>query len=161
MTTARTTFRPPRPADAARVWRMVPAVGELERNSAYAYLLLCTHFADTSLVAEADGELIGFVLGYRPPTQPSSVFVWQIGVAPEARGVGLGRRMLDVLLRGPGCRGARDLCATVSPDNVASRALFHSWARRRGARCVEAPCFEPELFPEPHPAEHLLRIGPV
>jgi len=154
-------LRAPSAGDARDIWRGLPAIGNLERNSAYAYLLLCTHFADTGIVAEEGGRIAGFVLGYRPPVDPSSMFVWQVGVAPEARGHGLGGRMLEAVLARPGCQGVRFLAATVSPDNAASLALFRGFARRRGVACEESPCFPGALFPEPHPDENLLRIGPL
>ncbi len=52
---SRIIYRPPGPADAARIWRELPEIGNLERNSAYAYLLLCSHFADTAVLLERDG----------------------------------------------------------------------------------------------------------
>lgn len=161
MSAPRLILRPPRSTDAATIWRDLPEVGGLERNSAYAYLLLCTHFADTGILAEEEGRLAGFVLGYRPPVRPTSMFVWQIGVSRRARGAGLAGRMLDAVLTLPGCAGVRDLCATVSPDNTASLALFRSFARRRQLPCAEAPCFPGRLFPETHPDENLIRIGPL
>lgn len=161
MSDARVTLRPPRTDDAAAIWRLLPAIGGLERNTAYAYLLVCSHFADTSIVAERDGAIVGFVAGYRPPTQPTSLFVWQVGVAPDARGLGLAGRMLDGVLAAPACRDVRYLCATVSPDNQASLALFRGVARRHRIPCEEATCFPARLFPEPHADENLLRIGPL
>lgn len=154
-------IRAPRASDAGRIWSLIPAIGNLERNSAYAYLLLCTHFAPTSLVAERGDSIAGFVLGYRPPTDASALFVWQVGVAPDARGQGLGGKMFEALLARPECADVRYLTATVSPDNAASLALFRGFARRRGVACEEHTWFPGELFPEPHPDENLLRIGPL
>ena len=153
-------LRAPAPADGATLWRLVRDAGSLELNSAYAYLLLATHFPDTCLIAEEDGEPLGLVVGYRPPADPEAVFVWQVGVAPDARGRGLGGRMLHELLARAALGGARYLTATVSPDNEASRALFRSVARNLGAECRIESCFESHHFPEPHPAEELFRIGP-
>jgi L-2,4-diaminobutyric acid acetyltransferase len=155
------SLRSPALADAARIWRALPTIGSLERNTPYAYLLLCSHFASTGIVGELDGELAGFVLGYRPPSDPQAVFVWQVGVAPAARGQGVGGRLLEALLERPGCRDARWLLATVTGDNAASLALFRGFARRRGAPCQETRGFDSPLFPEPHPDENLLRIGPL
>jgi L-2,4-diaminobutyric acid acetyltransferase len=156
-------LRPPTAHDGARVWQLLGRTGGLERNTAYAYLLLCSHFADTSLVAEAGAgaDLAGFVLAYRPPARPGEVFVWQIGVAPEARGAGLGGHLLEGLIALPGCAGVTHLTATVGPSNRASRALFAGFARRRGVPCEVGPGFTADLFPEPHEAEELLRIGPL
>jgi L-2,4-diaminobutyric acid acetyltransferase len=155
------TLRGPDVADAARIWSALPRMGALERNTAYAYLLLCSHFGATGIVAERGPDLVGFVLGYRPPTDPDALFVWQVGVVPEARGQGLASRMLDALVARPGNRSARWLTATVSSDNTASLALFRGFARHRGAVCQQRRCFESSLFPEPHPGEDLLRIGPL
>jgi L-2,4-diaminobutyric acid acetyltransferase len=154
-------LRPPTERDAARVWRLLERTGGLERNSAYAYLLLCSDFAETCLVAERDGELVGFVLGYRPPARRDEMFVWQIGVAPEARGTGLGTRLLAAVLEQPACKDVRYLTATVSPDNEASRRTFAALARTRGAAFEVAPRFGAELFPEAHPDEEQVRIGPL
>jgi L-2,4-diaminobutyric acid acetyltransferase len=153
-------LRSPAPSDGATLWRLVRDVGSLELNSAYAYLLLAAHFPDTCLIAEEDGAPLGLVVGYRPPADPEAVFVWQVGVAPDARGRGLGGRMLHELLARAALGGARYLTATVSPDNEASRALFRSVARNLGTECRIEPCFESRHFPEPHPAEELFRIGP-
>jgi L-2,4-diaminobutyric acid acetyltransferase len=157
----RVILRHPTAGDAASLWRLLGRIDGLERNTSYAYLLLCSHFADTCLVAERDGGPIGLVLAYRPPTRPDEIFVWQVGVAPEARGAGLAGRLLDGLLAAPACAGVRFLTATVSPDNQASRALFAALARRRGVPLERGPGFAAALFPEPHEDEDLVRIGPL
>lgn len=155
------SLRPASPADAAPLWRLIGDVGTLERNSCYAYLLLCAHFGATCLMAERGGRLVGFVLAYRPPSDPDQVFVWQVGVAPEARGAGLGGRLLEALVAQPACAGVRYLTATVSDDNAASMKLFTGFARRRGVACEVGPGFPAALFAEPHEDENLLRIGPL
>jgi L-2,4-diaminobutyric acid acetyltransferase len=153
-------FRAARPTDGAAMWPLVGEMGGLEQNSAYFYVLFCTDFADTCVVAELDGELAGFVLGHRPPARPDSVFVWQVGVAPWMRRQGLAGRLLEALLaqqRPP----ARWLEATVSPDNTASRSLFRALARRHDTPCDERLFMDATLFPVSHDAEDLFRIGPL
>ncbi|TXL63585.1 diaminobutyrate acetyltransferase [Zeimonas arvi] len=154
-------FRPARQTDGAALWRLVKATGQLELNSAYFYLLFASDFGDTCLVAERDGEVVGAVIGYHPPRQADTAFVWQIGVLPALRGQGLGQRLLDRWLALPANRACRWVTATVDEDNRASRALFGGFARRHGAECTVSPLFMPEQFPNPHPAEPLLRIGPI
>ena len=173
-------IRPPREADAMDIWGLVQSCDELDSNSPYAYLLLCTHFADTSLVVrlgrptglkqcegrDDEGALVGFVLGYRPPKDPDVLFVWQVGVDDAERGQGLGRQLLDTLV--DRCRadwGAKFLEATVTPSNMASRMLFTKFARDRPAGMHESVAFSSSSFPleegEPHEDEVRLRVGPI
>lgn len=155
-------MRPPSPADAATLWALVRDSGVLDLNSPYAYLLLCSDFADTCVVAESAGRAIGFVGAYRPPPRPDSVFVWQIVIDRSAQRQGLGAGLLECLLARPGCRGARFLEATVTPSNEPSRALFERFARRRGVPLLKAVAFGGELFPTAdHEEEMRIRIGPL
>lgn len=153
-------FRHPTAEDGHAVWSLVGESPPLERNSCYAYLLLCRDFAATSLVAERDGALVGFVIGYRRPARPDTLFVWQVGVAESARGCGLGREMLLELLAPNAADGVGRLEASVAPSNEASRRLFASLARDVGAPCREETLFAPDLFPGGHEEEVLFRIGP-
>jgi L-2,4-diaminobutyric acid acetyltransferase len=154
-------IRTPRREDGAAVWRLVGDTGGLEQNSAYAYLLMCTHFQNTCLVAERRDRLLGCVLAYRPPREADSVFVWQVGVASDQRGAGLGSRMLDELVKLPACRQLHFLTASVSAGNRASHALFSGFARRHGAALTEKEFLPESCFPQKHAAEPLLRIGPL
>lgn len=150
------------------MWQFVADHGGLELNTAYAYLVMGDDFADTCVVAvergsepSEDGDtLAGFVLGYRPPTRPDTLFVWQVGVAPSHRGQGLARRMiLDLLERN--APEVRYLESTVTPSNTASRRLFRSIAEHRGTTCDVSAYLTEDHFPEAgHEAEEKFRIGP-
>lgn len=158
--TARTVYRRPTPADAGGVWRLVKDSGSLDANSAYCYMLLFRHFADTCQIAERDGDVVGFVTAFVPPADRETLFVWQIAVAPETRGQGVGGQLLRALLRLPAAGGVSRLEATVSPGNAPSRRLFEALARERGTVCERTEGGYPaEAFPEPgHEAEPLLRV---
>ena len=159
-------LRGARPEDAAAMHALAERSGALEVNSAYCYLLLADHFRATSVVAERHdpagrGDVVGMVVGYRPPTRSDAIFVWQVGVDPAMRGRGLARAMLHAFAATPGAAGARFLEATVTPDNAASRALFHAFARDRAAEIHEEDGYPAALFPGGHEPERLLRIGPL
>jgi len=154
-------IRPVTPSDGAEIWRMVEEISALESNSAYCYVLFCSHFGDTCVIAEDDeGEALGFVVGHRPPRQGDTVFVWQVGVRRTARGLGLGRRLLRALVEQTAALGVRYLEASVTPGNQPSRALFRSLARELGTECSVGPFMGAELFPVEHEPEELFRIGP-
>lgn len=153
-------IRPAKTADGPSLWRLAADLETLETNSAYAYLLLCRDFGDSCRVALEGERVVGFVVGYRPPRRPETLFVWQIGVHPDARGRGLAGRLLRHVVGGPGSAGVTCLEATVTPGNEASRALFRSFGRAVDAPCEVTPHFVREHFPEPHEPEDLFRIGP-
>lgn len=154
-------FRAPTVRDGAAVYQLIERVGSLERNTCYAYVLLLSDFRDTCVIAEDGSGVVGFVIAYRPPVRPDEVFVWQVGVAPEARGTGLGGQLLDAVLAAPGSKGARYLTATVSPNNTASLGLFRGVARRHGIPFEIGPGFPAGLFVGSHQPEDFVRIGPL
>ncbi|MFQ5973352.1 MAG: diaminobutyrate acetyltransferase [Alphaproteobacteria bacterium] len=159
---SRYRFRMPTVADGAALWTLVHEIGTLEPNSAYCYLLLGAHFAETCVLAEHAGAPVGFVAAFRSPVQPEVVFVWQIGVREDARGRGVARELLRRLLERPACAGVRFLEATVTPSNHSSAALFRGLARHLGVPCSVTPGFPSDLFPEgAHEREDLYRIGPL
>nr|WP_255415820.1 diaminobutyrate acetyltransferase [Salinisphaera sp. Q1T1-3] len=161
-------FRPPGKEDGAGILRLVHDLGVLDVNSAYAYMLIGEHHAGTSVVAEIEGRLVGFISAYVLPADPETVFVWQVGVAPAGRGKGLATRMLVDILKRPACADVRYLDTTIGPTNEPSQALFRGLARRLETSIDETVLFPAELFDafdagephEPHEAEHLFRIGP-
>ena len=159
--------------DGARMWAFVKEHGVLELNSAYCYMLMATHFGSHCLIAEtapqADSNVAkdtaGFVLAYRPPEQPEDLFVWQIGVHPRLRNLGIAKRMLHELMALPGNRGVQYITATVATDNEPSRALFRSLADDINVGCEESEFFSANMFPSAlaggHAAEDLFRVGPM
>lgn len=158
-------LRPPRVEDGAAIWRLVRDSKVLDPNSAYLYLMLCRSYAGTCVVAERAGVLCGFASAYLLPAEPSTLFLWQIGVAEHARGQGLALAMLMNILQRDGCAAVTHLETTVAPSNAASRALFYSLARRLGTDCQELPGFSAALFPQEdagtgHESEPILRVGP-
>lgn len=152
-------MRAPRTRDGRRIWGLVRDSGVLDLNSPYAYLLVCRHFAETCIVADDGEALAGFVVGYRPPDAPQTMFVWQVGVSHDHRGRGLGRTLIVELLQR--LDGVRFLEATVTPSNEASWRLFRSVAHHLGAAFESRPYFAEQDFPPGgHEREELVHIGP-
>ncbi len=155
-------IRKPCVEDGAKLRQLVANSEEIDDNSCYLYLLLCQDFADTCVVAELDGSIVGFVTGYTPPTRPTSLFVWQVVVAPEARRQGLAKRMLEALIAQFPADKLEWVEATITPDNQPSRGLFAALARSLHTEIAFTPYFLAEHFGNfAHDPEELCRVGPI
>lgn len=155
------TLRKPVKDDGYRLHRLVAECPPLDPNSIYCNLLQCSHFADTGVAAEMNGELVGFISGYIPPQQPDTLFVWQVAVHEKGRGQGLAKKMLKEIVARDACKHVACMETTITEDNEASWALFRSFARDMGAEVKYHEHFEKEMhFGGRHSSEFLLRIGP-
>ncbi|MDA8204668.1 MAG: diaminobutyrate acetyltransferase [Thermaerobacter sp.] len=155
-------FRIPRLNDGPRIWELIRDAGTLDLNSPYTYLMLSEFFHDTCIVAESEGQLAGFVAGFRLPTRQTTLFIWQVAVHPNFRRQRLGTIMIQSLLERESLRDIEFLEATVTPENRASDALFHAIADQHDAGCHIRPCFSAEVFPgSAHRPELLYHIGPL
>lgn len=153
-------LRKPCKDDGSEVWKLVAACPPLDRNSMYMNLIQCDHFAETCILAEREGQLLGWISGHVPPERTDSLFVWQVAVHEDARGLGLGKRMLKALLNRPACKSVRTLETTITRDNKASWGLFRSFARDIGAPLSDAPHFECDAHLDgAHATEHLVTIA--
>jgi L-2,4-diaminobutyric acid acetyltransferase len=155
-------LRAPRAEDGAAVYQLIAECPPLDTNSMYCNLLQCAHFSATSVAAELNGELVGFISGYIQPDQPDTLFIWQVAVGEKARGQGLAGRMLKEILARPACAAVRFIETTITPDNRASWALFESLTNKLGTEIQRSVMFERQQhFAGQHETEMLARIGPV
>jgi ribosomal protein S18 acetylase RimI-like enzyme len=92
------TLRPPTEDDNTRLveavrtwWDDVPALADrgAERVALVPRLFL-QHFTDTSLIAEAEGQLVGFLIGFLSQSRSNQAYIHFVGVAPSHRRAGLG-----------------------------------------------------------------------
>jgi ribosomal protein S18 acetylase RimI-like enzyme len=83
------------PADYARVIEVVDRWWGGRPMAAMLPKLFFVHFRDTSFVAEEDGELAGFLCGFRSQSHPDEAYVHFVGVNPARRSSGLGRALYE------------------------------------------------------------------
>ncbi len=154
------TLRKPTSADGEAIWELIRECKPLDENSMYCNLVQCEHFAGTCVVAEVEGlGVVGWVSGHVVPEDPRSIFVWQVAVSPEARGMGLGGKMLSHLMNRPASRGVDRLKTTITKDNEASWALFRRFAQKTGGTLTDVPHFKSEEhFGGRHDTEHMVTI---
>ncbi|NIZ10762.1 diaminobutyrate acetyltransferase [Pseudooceanicola sp. HF7] len=155
------TLRKPVAEDGEAIFELVRACKPLDENSMYCNLVQCDHFADTCVVAEVEGKgVVGWISGHQVPNDPTALFVWQVAVSPEARGMGLGGKMLSHLVNRPALSGVRFMKTTITKDNDASWALFRRFASRIGGELSHEPHFtKGNHFGGRHDTEHMVTIA--
>lgn len=154
------TFRKPEPEDGSEIWALIRACKPLDENSMYCNLIQCDHFADTCILAELDGQAVGWISGYILPDAPDTLFVWQVAVSDEARGQGLASQMLDKLLAREDMKDVTRLQTTITKDNEASWALFNALAERHRGSLTDEPHFKKsDHFDGAHATEHMVTIA--
>ena len=144
--------------DGTAVFDLVDACKPLDLNSHYLYLLQCSHFAPTCVVATLHGEVVAWVSGYIPPKQADIFFVWQVAVGEKARGLGLGKKLINWVLAQQ--TGIQTIHTSITPDNAASWGLFKSLARAWGSDLSSRDWFEEQShFGGRHHTEVLVEIA--
>jgi predicted GNAT superfamily acetyltransferase len=115
-----------RPAEPSDYDRIVPVMDGWWGRSVHGGLprLFLDHFAHTSLIAEWDGDLAGFLVGFLSPSQPDVAYIHFVGVSPDHRGSGLARRLYMSFFDLARAGGRTVVRAITSPQNEASIA-FH------------------------------------
>jgi len=155
-------FRKPEKKDTYPIYTQVKNSPPLELNTYYAYLLITTHFRDTSAVASVDDRVLGFIAGYRIPCRMDTLFIWQVCTDESMQGKGLAKKMVYEILDRTENKDIRFIEATVTPSNIDSNIFFRSLASffKCGFSCKDY--FKKEDFePLNHEEEVLYRIGPI
>jgi ribosomal protein S18 acetylase RimI-like enzyme len=83
------------PGDYVRVIEVIDQWWGGRPMAAMLPKLFFVHFRDTSFVAEEDGELAGFLCGFRSQTYADEAYVHFVGVDPGRRTAGLGRALYE------------------------------------------------------------------
>ncbi|MGI3211243.1 diaminobutyrate acetyltransferase [Roseovarius tibetensis] len=161
-TTSPVTFRTPSSEDGVDVWDLIRKAGPLDENSVYCNLIQCDHFAETCVIAELDGEIVGWISAFIPPDTPDTLFVWQVAVGEPARGRGVAKKMLTELFSRDVCADVTNLKTTITGDNDASWALFNSFADQMDGELGYEAHYERDVhFAGRHDTEYMVTIEDI
>ncbi|WP_343070100.1 diaminobutyrate acetyltransferase [Aminobacter carboxidus] len=156
-----TAIRKPRTGDGVRVWQLIRQTPGLDDNSLYCNLLQCSHFASTCAIAESDNQIVGWMSGYIPPHQQSTLFVWQICVSAVGQRQGLAKKLIADVLARQASSQIKHIECTITECNAASWALFRSIAHKLDAPIAQRIHFSRDAhFDHLHDSEFAVTIGP-
>lgn len=155
-------FRKPQKNDAKEIYQLIQAVGTLDLNSQYLYLLQSTHFQETCSVAIYNNEIVGFVSGYIIPNQEDKLFIWQVAVSNKVRGQNLAMKIImDIFNRNNSNNNIKYILSTVSPSNKASQRVFEKVANHFDTNIENETLFSLDDFIDSHEIEVQYTIGPI
>jgi predicted GNAT superfamily acetyltransferase len=86
--------------------------------------LFFVHFRETSFMAEANGQQVGFLIGFLSQTFPDEAYIHFVGVHPDYRLAGVGRRLYEAFFAAAEAAGRSKVRCVTSPVNKNSIA-FH------------------------------------
>ena len=107
--------------------------------------LFFTHFRETSFIAEHEGQIAGFLVGFLSQTHPDEAYIHFAGVHPDWRGRQVGRTLYEHFFQVIQQHGRHIVRCVTSPINKGSIA-FHL---RMGFQ-NESPDVDAEGIPVAH-----------
>lgn len=88
--------------------------------------LFFVHFSQTSFIAEADGQIMGFLIGFLSQTYSEEAYIHFAGVHPDFRKKGVGTRLYEEFFRTVQDLGRIRIKSVTSPLNTGSIAYHLS-----------------------------------
>jgi ribosomal protein S18 acetylase RimI-like enzyme len=89
------------------------------------------HFRPTSFAIEDGGTVIGFLSGFVSQTDPEQAYIHFVGIHPEHRMCGLGRRLYTHFFDAVRCLGCHTVrCITRHPRTQALSLFTREWDSR-------------------------------
>ncbi len=119
-------LRPAKPEDHDRIIGVLPEWWGGRDLRAMLPRLFLLHFHPSCLIAEVNGGLAGFLIGFDSQAYPEEAYIHFAGVHPDHRRSGLGRRLYERFFER--CRQVdrQVVRACTSPVNRASIAFHRS-----------------------------------
>jgi predicted GNAT superfamily acetyltransferase len=123
--TSDSTIRNVEPRDYERVLAVIDHWWSGRTMSTHLSRVFFEHFRPTSFIAERDGELEGFLLGFLSQTYGGEAYIHFVGVRPDARRKGLASALYERFFAIAHSQYCSIVRAVTSPANRTSIA-FHA-----------------------------------
>lgn len=152
-------LRAPKSEDASRITDLTEDLASGEAYATQGELMNNSAFRDTSVVAELDGEIVGFVSAYRLPYDPQTLFVWHADVAEAAQDRGFTSLMLGHLIRQEACVGVTRVQTMITSMDERAWTLFRQFARwQRSHMKIQSFITQALTLFTRHETDHLVTI---
>ncbi|MCD6372901.1 MAG: ribosomal protein S18-alanine N-acetyltransferase [Thermococcus sp.] len=130
---AMVTIRPVRLFDIPDVMRIERASFK-EEYPRGVFLVFLENNPDTFLIAEYNGRVVGYVMGYLRPDLEGHIM--SIAVDPAYRGMGIGSALLSEVIERLIKKGARYIGLEVRVSNLSAIALYEKFGFKKIKRII-------------------------
>lgn len=113
-----------KPDEFPKVIELVRKCKPLEVYPSHLYKIMFRYFRDFCIIAEDEGQAIGFVMGFSAQNPDKTCFLWQIGVDPEIQSKGVGEKVARYFEEKVKNLGYSRIELTVDIDNIPPQRLF-------------------------------------
>jgi len=106
--------------------------------------LFFVHFQETSLIAEQDSRIAGFLVGFLSQTFENEAYIHFVGVHPDHRTQGVGRRLYErffKIVRKNGCDLVRCVTAPINKGSIAFHTSMGFRAEPQGTQMDGIPFY--------------------
>ncbi|MCF7872697.1 MAG: GNAT family N-acetyltransferase [Candidatus Omnitrophica bacterium] len=107
-----------------KVLELVKRCRPLEVYPGHLYKIIFRYFKDLCIVAEVEGQFIGFAMGFSAQNPDKTCFLWQIGVNPKIQAKGMGKELVAYFEKKVKSLGYNRIELTVDLENIPSQKLF-------------------------------------
>jgi ribosomal protein S18 acetylase RimI-like enzyme len=111
-----------KPSDYQRIISVLNKWWGGRRMSDMLPKLFFVHFTTTSFIAEEEGSIVGFLVGFLSQSKPEEAYIHFSGVHPDFRKRGIARELYGQFfksVRAKGCRLVRCVTSTVNKTSIA------------------------------------------
>lgn len=116
--------------DFTAIQEILANSNSLDKHTPYTYWSALYNCPDLFYIAEQDSTICGFVFGIADSDGFHNYFIWQIGVLPKFRSLGVASKLLEKFVNSSKSLGAGCISFTITEDNIASHNLFTKFAKR-------------------------------
>jgi ribosomal protein S18 acetylase RimI-like enzyme len=137
----------PAVANALQTWWTQPGLdtpSAARERAALVPRLWLQHFATTSVIAEGGGQLRGFLIALYSQDRHDEGYIHFVGVAPDQRGRGIGRRLYERFFESCRAAGRSWIRCVTSPTNTVSIGFHEAmgFAIERAGEVIAKPDYD-------------------
>ncbi len=122
----------------SKIGKLAESCKPLEVYPDHVYKIIFRYFSDFFIVAEDNGRIAGFAMGFPAQNPPKTCFLWQIGVNPQIQSKGIGKEMVLYFERKVKGSGYNRVELSVDTENTPSQKLFEKLNYKNASKKEEA-----------------------